>query len=302
MINYAFCGFISFYKIVEKVFLKARFPAFSCRKSKRLYSQFVHVCLHVLKEQYRTSYREIVQLSEEHHLERLFCIRRIPHFTTLQKFLQRVDKALFERLVRACGKVLKLCKLTVAVDSTGLSLTNPSHYYSNRINAPKVKNFVKLSLAVDVKSKLILNCKAHANNQHDSLDFQPLLKDLRKLIKSVLADKAYDSEENLRFVLKELKANAQIPIRDFPNSRLGYGHKPSIGGKLRRKMHSSLDLHKYHQRSLIESVNSSIKRLLGASVQARLPNTQEKTATLKALTYNIKKIKQTLKITIYLTK
>ena len=298
--NYAFCGFISFYETVEKVFLKARFPAFSCRKSKRLYSQFVHVCLHVLKEQYRTSYREIVQLAEEHHLERLFCIRRIPHYTTLQKFLARVDKALFERLVRACGKVLKLCKLTVAVDSTGLSLTNPSHYYSNRINAPRVRNFVKLSLAVDVKTKLVLNCKAHANNQHDSLDFQPLLKDLRKLIKSVLADKAYDSEENLRFVLEQLQATAQIPVRDYPNSRFGYGHKPVIGGKHRRHMHYTLDLHKYHQRSLIESVNSSIKRTLGASVQARLPHTQEKHAILKALTYNIKKIKNIIKITINL--
>lgn len=298
--NYVFSGFISFYETVEKVFNKARFPAFSCRKSKRLYSQFVHVCLHVLKEQYRTSYREVVDYAAEHHLERLFCIRRIPHYTTLQKFLARVDKELFERLVRACARVLKLCKAVVAVDSTGFSLTNPSHYYSNRINAPRVKNFVKLSLAVDVKTKLVLNCKAHANNQHDILDFQPLLKDLRKLAKSVLADKAYDSEENLRFVLEDLKATVQIPVRDYPNSRLGYGHKPIIGGKLRRKMHNTLDLYKYHQRSLIESVISSIKRLHGASVNSRLPQTQENNAILKALTYNIKKIKNQLKITIYL--
>lgn len=298
--NYAFCGFISFYETVEKVFLKARFPAFSCRKSKRLYSQFVHVFFHVLKELHHLSYRELIDFAEEHHLERLLCIRRIPQFSTFQKFLKRVNKELLERMVRACAKVLKVKKTTVAIDSTGLSVTNPSHYYSNRINAPRVKNFVKLSLAVDVKTKLVLNCKAHANNQHDNLDFQPLLKDLRKLVKSVLADKAYDSEENLRFVLEDLKATAQIPVRDYPNSRLGYGHKPIIGGKLRRKMHNTLNLPKYHQRSIIESINSSIKRTLGASVQARLPHTQEKTAILKALTYNIKKIKNQLKITIWL--
>ena len=119
-------------------------------------------------------------------------------------------------------------------------------------------------------------------------------------LKTVLADKAYDSEENLRFVLKELKAKAQIPTRDYPNSRLGYGHKACIGGKLRRRMFNTLDLHNYHQRSLIESVISSIKRLYGASVNSRLPNTQEKQAILKTLTYNIKKTKHLLKITIYL--
>lgn len=298
--NYAFCGFISFYETVEKVFNKARFPAFSCRKSKRLYSQFVHVFFHVLKELYGLSYRELIAFAEEHHLERLFCIRRIPQFSTFQKFLKRVNKELLERMVRACAKVLKIKKTIVAIDSTGFSLTNPSQYYSNRINAPRVRNFVKLSLAVDVKTKIILNCKAHANNQHDNMDFHPLLKDLRKLVKSVLADKAYDSEENLRFVLKDLKASVQIPVRDYPNSRLKYGHKPIIGGKLRRKMHSTLDLDKYHQRSIIEAINSSIKRTLGASVQARLPNTQENNAILKALTYNIKKIKNKLYITIHI--
>lgn len=101
-------------------------------------------------------------------------------------------------------------------------------------------------------------------------------------------------------MLKDLKASAQIPVRDYPNSRLKYGHKPIIGGKNRRKMHSTLNLKKYHLRSIIEAINSSIKRTLGASVQARLPNTQENNATLKALTYNIKKIKNKLYIKIWL--
>ena len=296
--SYEFSGFISFYKTLEKVFWKARFPAFSCRKSKRLYSQFVHVFLHVLKEQFRLSYREVVEFAKSFRLERLFCIRRIPHFSTLQKFLQRIDKTLFERLVRACSRVLKLADLSVSVDSTGMALTNPSHYYQNRINAPRVKNFVKFSLVIDNKSKLILNVKTHSNNQHDNLDFKPLLSEITQKIRTVLADKAYDSEENLRFVLEDLKARVFIPVREHKQQRLGYGHKPLIHGKLRRRMFQNFDIDKYHQRSNVESTISSVKRLHGASVQARLPQNQEKNATIKALTYNIKKTQKLTKITI----
>jgi IS5 family transposase len=251
-----------------------------------MYNNFVHVFLLVYKERLNVSYRRFVEIASEVKLQRMLCIKRIPHFTTLQKFMQKVPKQLFEKMVRACKKLLGLKELNCAIDSTGISLTNPSHHYLKRVDGVKVKNYVKTSLNVDFKHKIILDVKTHINRSHDTNDFIPLLKNLKNVV-TVLADKAYDSTKNLKYVSETLKAEPQIPVREWKQTRKGYGHKPKINGKNRKKMFTNFNKTKYSNRNLVETLNSAIKRTLGSWVCSRKPKNQQKQVTIKALTYNL---------------
>lgn len=289
----------TFYVLVEKVFNEVRFPLRFSNFSKRMYGNFTHVFLLVYKEKLNLSYRRFVQVCDEVNLQRMLRIKQIPHYTTLQKFLQKIDKTVFERMVRACKKILNLKDIEASVDGTGFSNTNPSHYYTSRIDNVKVKNYTRTVLLTDNKTKLILNVKTHSDNTNETLDFIPLVKNLSKSLKTVLADKAYDSMNNRKYCWAN-GISVHIPLREWLQYRQGYGHKSHFTKK-RYKASKLFNAQTYKHRSLIESVNSSIKRTLGSWVCNRKPNNQQKTVTIKAIAYNIEHIERLIKITINLT-
>jgi transposase len=286
----------TFYQLVEKVFNEVRFPLRFSNFSKRMYGNFTHVFLLVYKEKLNLSYRRFVQVCEEVNLQRMLCIKRIPHYTTLQKFLQKIDKVVFERMVRACKKILNLQDIEASIDGTGFSNTNPSHYYTNRIDGVKVKNYTRTTLLADNKTKLVLDLRTHSDNTNETTDFIPLVKNLSKSLKTVLADKAYDSMSNREYCWAN-GISVHIPLRDFKNSRLKYGLTPHFKKK-RAKASKLFNPTAYKRRALIESINSSIKRTLGSWVCSRKPNNQQKTITIKTIAYNIEKISNTIKITL----
>jgi len=275
-----------FGKLVERVFNECRVPFRNSKYSNHVYSNFVHVYCLVYKERLNVSYRRFERIAKDLQLNRLLAVKSVPHFSTLQKFLQRMQKDLFRKLVRVCHKLLKLKNLQCSIDSTGISLTNPSAHYLKRVDSVKVKNFTKTSLNVENNHKIILDIQTHTERCHDTKDFIPLLKNLCS-VSLVLADKAYDSTKNLKYVLEELKAEPQIPVRQWKQQRYKYGFKPLVHGKLRRKMLEEFDEKKYSKRNIVESINSALKRTLGSWVCSRKPKNQEKQVIIKALAYNL---------------
>lgn len=215
----------------------------------------------------------------------------------MSRFLKKFDKEILRKMIRACARIINVFESKSVIDSTGFSLTNPSHYYLKRINGKSPKNFVKTTLVVDANTKIVLNAESHSKNVHDINDFIPLLNELKGVTKSILADKAYDSTNVLEFC-KLKNISPMIPVREWKNFRDKYGAKPHIGGKLRKKMHKNFDQKEYFQRNIVESINSAIKRTLGGFVSSRLSGSQEKQALLKALTYNLEIINRKITLTI----
>jgi len=221
----------------------------------------------------------------------MLCLKQIPHFTTIQKFVQRTNKRVFEKLVRACRKLLKLNNIEASIDSTGFSNTNPSHHYCKRIHK-SVKNYTKTTFLTDNKTKLILDVKTVSDHTHDTKFFKPIVKQLASCLTLVLADKGYDSKTN-RQLCKQHGIEVHIPFRQWDKSRQQQGF-PSK----RSKQEQLFDKTKYNQRSLVESVNSAIKQTLGGFVRARQASQQQKNVTIKALTYNIERMGRMIKISI----
>ena len=288
-----------FYKLCIRVLEEVRFPLRFFYRSKKMYNNFVHVFLLVYRERLNVSYRRFVEIADENKLQRMLCIKRIPHYTTLQKFMQRIDKKLFEKMVRACRKLLNLKEVTASIDGTGFSNTNPSHHYIKRVDGVKVKNYTKTLFLSDNKTKLILNIRTHSDHSSETLDFIPLVRELKKILSCVLADKGYDSKANRRYCWDN-GIEVHIPVREWKQHRQKYGLEPFLKSKCRKKAAKLFDKSKYNYRALIESVNSAIKRTLGSYVCSRRADNQQKQVTIKAIAYNLEQVNRAIKIWIFI--
>ncbi len=67
---------------------------------------------------------------------------------------------------------------------------------------------------------MILSCKARRKHRHENIDFKILARKANKQVKisCFLADKAYDSEENHRFIRYELKSEFVAPLKRLGNT------------------------------------------------------------------------------------
>lgn len=247
------------------------------------------------KEKLNCSYRRFVEICNENNIQRMLCLKKIPHFTTLQKFVSRTNKTVFETLVKACHKLLNLKDIDASIDATGFSNTNPSHHYCKRINK-NVKNYTKTTFLTDNKTKLILDVKTVSDHTHDTMFFKPMIKELVSSLKLILADKGYDSKTNRQYC-SDNNIEVHIPFRQWSKTRKQEWNIPSK----RMLAEKKFDQTKYNKRSTIESINSAIKRTLGSYVLARNTSQQQKQVTIKALTYNIERIGRTIKIVISIT-
>lgn len=274
----------NFFDLIEKLCFLAKIKNTKSVFSKQMYGNIKLTFLVAYKEKLNVSYRRFVEICEENNIQRMLCIKKIPHFTTLQKFVQRTNKNIFETLIRACHKLLKLKNIEASIDATGFSNTNPSHHYCKRIHK-NVKNYTKTTFITDNKTKLILNVKTVSDHTHDTKFFKPMIKEIKKSLKLMLADKGYDSQKNRKYCL-ENNIEIHIPFRQWSKTRKQEFNIPSK----RMLAEKRFDKNKYNKRSIIEAINSAIKRTLGSYVLARNASEQQKQVTIKALTYNIERM------------
>ena len=83
-------------------------------------------------------------------------------------------------------------------DSSGLSTTNNGTYLEHKWKKQR-REYVKLHVSVDIKSKKIVSYTITPGNSSDTKQFIPLFESAKKQCKnihSVHADKAYDDQKN----------------------------------------------------------------------------------------------------------
>lgn len=198
---------------------------------------------------------------------------KVPTFSALCRSRKRISPKLFQRaLALTAGSNHQF----VAIDSTGISKTNPSYYYIKRIDSKKpVKSWVKQSSLFDVRQRTILAIRIRSKPRHDIKDAEYLLK--RAEIQTALfGDTAYDSEK-----LHELcwSKGIQTQIKPRKNVRRGF---------YRRKQMKNYSEREYHQRSLIESGFGSLKRKYGGYTLAVDWKAIRNEAYLKAIAHNLR--------------
>lgn len=265
-----------------RVLKKARIPLLLHTKSNHIFTVWQHIVLLVLRQYEDKSYRVFVEwLVEAYHLRIFLQLSHVPHYTTLQKFTERVNGTMLERIISSFIILTNIRQVFVGVDSSGFKATHASQYYTERANLRR--KYIKLSLGADLLKQIICTIKIRrAPTRHDNVDFRPLITKIAKILplSVVVADRGYDSEDNHLLVREDLHAFSVIPAR--------YEHVPiwKTHGKYRKQMKTGYSKLLYNQRNKDETIISVIKRLFGEHITSRLVRTQNRELSFRCIAYN----------------
>jgi IS5 family transposase len=270
-------------------------PAYAHRFSPHKFTlSQLFACL-VLKTFLKLDYRGITALLEDcPELSRKIHLRKIPHFTTLQKAAPKLLRlpVANQLLLQTVQAVLKKKKVSLtAIDSTGLEAGHISRYFVCRkrskqledIEYTRYRRFPKLAIIGECRTHLILGAMTTRGPSVDVNQFRPLFQwvaDRFQLV-TILADAGYDSEGNHQCARDEYQVESIIP------AKCGRPTTKKTSKKYRRQMQLRFPRKKYGQRWQVETIISMIKRRLGDVIHARSHWAQKREMMLLVLTHNL---------------
>jgi len=249
-----------------RILKHCRIPLYLHRKSNHIYTVWQHIVIVTIRQYEGKSYRMSTDwLVEAYYLRLSLQLSKIPHYTTLQKFTDRINIMMLGKIVSSSIPFTNTRYIFTGIDPTGFKITHASEYYTSRVKS--TKKYVKLSIGADVLKQIICNIKIRrAPTRHDNVDFGPIVTKISKIKKSsiVVADKGYDSEDNHVLVRKKLHGFSIIPPRYNTVSVW------KTRGKYRKEMKHGYNKILYNQRNKDETIVSVIKRLFGEHISSRL--------------------------------
>ena len=141
-------------------------------------------------------------LIEAYYLRTFLQLSHIPHYTTLQKFTDRINGAILEKIIISSLFIIliNIRQIFFGIDSSGFKAIRASQYYVEKTILRRRRKYVKLSVGADILQQIICAIKIRrAPARHDNVDFQPIIERASKIMPMsvvVVADKGYDSEDN----------------------------------------------------------------------------------------------------------
>ena len=127
--------YIRMVKTIFKVCQRQCVPLYSSKYSRKDFTLWQHIALIALMQRVRKSYREYVDdyLTTTEKLLRVLGLSKLPHYTTIEKFLLRVSGALLERVMGGFVRLTRIRMQVFSPDASGFSPNHASHYYALRI-------------------------------------------------------------------------------------------------------------------------------------------------------------------------
>lgn len=210
----------------------------------------------------------------------------IPDFTTINRRINKLNIQINNNK----DKVSKDEYLIIAIDSTGIKVTNRGQWMRDKWNIRK--GYLKIHIAVNIKTKKILSVKVTDEHVHDGKALPKLVDDIMKSDKEIsigklFADGAYDGNDTFRY----LGDNGILPCIKVRNNAKVRWKKGNILRNLsvisqKKDLQKWKDSESYGQRWIAETVFSCMKRTFGEYVYSvRLKNMIQE-IMLKASLYN----------------
>jgi hypothetical protein len=289
-------GLLPFARIALQV-CRAVLPRYRSRFSKHQFTQPQLLAVLCLMRYEDWTFREAeVRLGEHRELRQALGLVSVPDFTTLYRFLQRLDD---QTIDRAVGETVRQLRGTrrkgrrrarVAVDATGLAQGAVSTFFVRRMHHHGQKplpwrHWLKWVVVVDLDQQFVLSQIARRGPWNDCANLPEIVEAASEQtrIGLVLADAEFDSERNHTYIRKQLGAQSVIPAKRGKKSWRIHG----VRAEMRRAFPRQL----YRRRSLIETMFSSVKRKLSARAPGRSLRTQKRQALLLGLSFNMYRLK-----------
>ena len=175
--------------------------------------------------------------------------------------------------------------IIIAIDSTGIKVANRGEWMRQKWQ--KRRGFLKIHVAVDVKSKQITGLIITDDKSHDSKHFISLVEQSKKFgnVTKALGDGAYDTKDDFAYLYHE---DITVGIKTRKNSSVNtncYPRRKSVLAQL-----FNYDLWKlsvgYGNRWIVESVFSAFKRMFGEHVTSHKRENMIHELKMKVCLYN----------------
>lgn len=205
-------------------------------------------------------------------------IPSIPDYSTINRRVNKLNIKINEKIGN---------DIIIALDSTGIKIANRGEWIRHKWNVRK--GYLKIHVAVDINKKKIVSLDVTSEEVHDGSRLKKLVSNASENndVKRVIADGAYDSKENFRYLFDN-GIEAAIKVRKNSSDRsIGcYPRKVAVLKQM-KNLEKWKDSVSYGYRSITETIFSSMKRMFGEYISARKYPNMIKEMTLKASLYNM---------------
>lgn len=259
-----------------KLFHSSNLPLHFNHKGNKKFNNYQRISLIILFRRSKKALRDFVNELKESKWSSWLQLPKIPSKSVLHNWI-----SLFEmKTIRQLFKIIKpkKSKLT-AIDGTGFDSFHRSRHYEKRVGFVKMP-YAKVDLFVDVKTKEIIDFNLVTKHQHDIVAAKQFAK--RNLLKgtTVLCDGGYDCEDFHRQIF-EKGGKLYAPVRKMNKRSL----KKFPKGWFRK---SCLELPNFMgQRSIIECVNSVLKRRFLNSLRSKTDRMKKREFAWTVIIYNL---------------
>jgi hypothetical protein len=243
--------------------------------SYRYPNSFVQL-LGYMRAYFHLPYRQAEGVVRDHASNKL---PSIPDYSTINRRVNKLDIRINKRIGND--------DIVIVLDSTGIKVTNRGEWLPHKWNIRK--GYIKIHVAVDIKKKKIVSLEVTTEEVHDGMMLKKLIENAAENndVKRVIADGAYDNNENFRY-LSDNGIEAAIKVRKNSSAnKITDSHPRNIVVLQQLKNFEKWkDSVSYGYRWIAETVFSSIKRMFGECVSARKYSNMVKEMMLKASLYN----------------
>jgi Transposase DDE domain len=228
----------------------------------------------------------LLDAREQQELRAALQLPAVPDYTTLYRFLRRLEDHTVDRGLSEAVRRLRRRRrraVSVAVDGTHNSV---SAFFIRRREppadcSPRHRHWLKWVNVVDVQQQILLAQRAHQGPGSD-VRALPGLLDVGARgapIALLLADAEFDSEPNHQHIRQRARSIIPAKRRGIPN------------GTMRNQMYRAFPERPYRQRSKIETVFSVVKRKRSSRAPGRSLALPIRQALLLGLTYNLYRLR-----------
>jgi len=240
-------------KQLINLFHSSNLPLHFNKTGNKEFTNYQRISIIILFQRSKKSIRDFVDELSESKWVSWLGLKKIPKKSTLHDWLKIFDM----KIIRKICKVLlpNEIKLTV-VDGTGFDSWQRSRHYEKRVGevqAPPMP-YAKVDLFADVKTRKILDFSLVCKRQHDIIATEKMFKRSKLKEVIILGDGGFDCER-VHELVRSKGGILYAPVRKT-NKKSSKHKKPK--GRYRREC---LELPEFMgQRSIIESINSSLKQ------------------------------------------